>query len=120
MANELTLSASLAFLKGLSAASASQLAQQFSVAGVNFTQETQSISHTAVVALNLGGITTPGYIFIQNLDATNFVKIYDSTGGNACIKLKPLEFALFRCATTTPSAEADTAACIVQFLMIEN
>lgn len=120
MANELTLTGSLSFAKGkVAAVSMSKVGSQFTVSGTNYTRETVSVGTSAFVALDLGGITTPGYIFIQNLDATNYVEIAEATSGTGTIRLLPGEFALFRCDTATPSVKAHTGACVVEYLMVE-
>ena len=120
MANELSLTGNLSFAKGrVSAVSMQKVGVQFNVTGTNYARGTQTISTGSFQALNLGGVATPGYLYIQNNDATNFVTIAESTSGTGCIKIKPGEFALFRCDTTTPAAEADTASVVVEYMLVE-
>lgn len=120
MANELTLTGSLSFAKGrVAAVSMSKVGAQFNVTGANYARLTTSVGTSAFVALVKGGIGTIGYLYIQNLDATNYVEIAEATSGTGTVKLKPGEFALFRCATSTPSVKANTAACICEYLMVE-
>jgi hypothetical protein len=60
-------------------------------------------------------------MFVRNMDVTNFVKIRAGSGLTDLIKLKPGEFALFRLMTgITPYAIADTAACDIEFCIIED
>jgi len=75
---------------------------------------------TSEEALELGqDIGTPGYVFLKNLDDTNFVSIRRGTGESNMIKLLPGECALFRMAATAPFAIADTAACRLLIVMFE-
>lgn len=61
-------------------------------------------------------ITTPGFVVVHNLDATNFVELdVEATGANPVVKLKAGEWAMFRLATTTLYAQADTAACDIEY-----
>ena len=86
------------------------------VAGETFTHEIQSIG-TGNVALAIStAIGTPGYVFIKNLDSTNFVTV--GLTSSYTIKLKAGEIALFRAAGTL-FALADTAACLVEYWIIE-
>ena len=64
---------------------------------------------TSDESLELGDVTTPGFAVFQNLDDTNYVEI--GTGSfTAFLKLKPGEFAMCRLSTAAPTAQADTAA----------
>lgn len=120
MANEITTTGSLAFAKG-SIVSVSMLKSgaQFSVTGSHYHRGTQSIA-TSAVAIGLGGVTTPGWFFCQNNDATNYVELLDSTGGAVFAKLKPGEFMLGRFGCAAPAAKANVAACIVEYLIIQD
>lgn len=119
MADELTISALLRFTKGTKDVSFSDQSQQFDVTGTDYIQGTQTVG-TSEEALAKGDITTPGYVFIRNLDATNFVKVRGATGGVDCVKIKAGEFALFRFAGTAPFVIADTASCEIEYLLIED
>ncbi len=58
------------------------------------------------------GDVTPGYVYIQNLDATNFVEFGkdDASTMKECIKVLAGEIAFFRLADSeTLRAKADTA-----------
>jgi len=70
---------------------------------------------TAEEVVGVGEITSPGWAFIQNTDATNFVTYGpDSTGMIAVGKLLPGEFAFLRLEpAVTLKIKADTAACDV-------
>lgn len=121
MANELTLTGSIAFAKGsIGTVNLTKSGAQFTVSGTNYARQTVSVGTSAFVALDVGGITTAGYVFVQNNDQTNYVELAaDDTSAAACIRLLPNEFAIFRCDTSTLSAKAHTAACVIEYLLIE-
>lgn len=76
---------------------------------------------TSEESLVMGDISTSGMAYFRNLDDTNFVKIGpDSTGLVDFIKLKPGEFCLVRLATSTIKAIADTAACKLEYYILED
>ena len=94
-------------------------------AGTDFSWKTQEIG-TSAEAIDLGEIGTPGVMLVMNLDGTNYVEIgYDEAGTFApTIKLNGgaspnNDFAIFRHAQATPQARANTAACQIQYLVIE-
>jgi hypothetical protein len=120
MANELTLTGSLAFAKApVATVNMLKSGVQFTVAGTNYARQTVSVGTSSFVALDIGAITTAGYIFVQNNDTTNYVELAASTSASGCVKLLPGEFAIFRCATSTLSAKAHTAACVIEYILIE-
>lgn len=70
-------------------------------------------------------IAVPGYLCMRNLDDTNFVEWGPKDAGAMILMgvLKPGEVAVFRVASSTPPTlrmKADTAACRVQFVMLED
>ena len=117
MANEIAISVSISFSKG--GATVSRLeAIQVTVTGDAFSHEVQEVG-TAEEELAQGAdLGTPGYMFIKNLDATNYVEV-GSTTGVYDIKLKAGEIALYRHNSATVYAKANTAACLCEYLLIE-
>lgn len=90
------------------------------ITGDHAIHKTQEIG-TSAENLDKGEITTPGYGLFHNLDGTNFVEIgYDDTGFKPTVKIESGEWALFRLAQATPQAKADTAACDLEFILIED
>ena len=69
-----------------------------------------------------GDVSTPGYLFLKNIDGTNYVDVgVDNTGFVAMAKLKAGEQACFRVAgSTTIQLKANTATCKVQYLLLED
>jgi hypothetical protein len=119
MANEITISASLAFSKGGIGSSLSDSALQFDVSGTDYFQGTQGVG-TSEEALDIGHITTPGYCYMKNTDSTNFVSVIRATSEGNCIKLKAGEIALFRFEATAPFVKADTSDVQIDYLLIED
>lgn len=66
-----------------------------------------------------GDAAAPGYIILRNMDATNFIEIgVTSTVYN--IKLEPARpVAVFPIDGTTLFAKADTGACVLEKVIIE-
>lgn len=78
---------------------------------------------TSDTAIDLSDMTAPGYLWVRNLDDTNYVEIGPDSGGTMIplVKLKAGEVALFRLAgSVTLKAKANTAACEVQLHCVED
>ena len=77
---------------------------------------------TSHEALDMGGITTAGYAYFRNLDATNFVEIGIDVSAtfHATVKLKAGEACVFRLTTNAPYAQADSAACDLQYMILDD
>lgn len=77
---------------------------------------------TTAETIAFGDIATKGYIYLENLDSTNYVTFGpDSTGQVTLGRLNAGEFALFRCDNgATLKATADTATCKVRVIQYEN
>lgn len=121
MANELQVSVGMRFIKGSTNVQLNFLNQLFTVSGTDYVEGTQSIG-TSEEALNLGDCAAGGYLIIKNTDPTNFVTLRAGTGVVDTIKLKPGRVACFPLDPTDASAPyliADTAACVVQYLVVE-
>ena len=118
MANELTIAASLKFVKGTVNRSFSKAGVQLNVAGKNYTHKTQTIG-TVEEAIALGDVVTPGYILVFNSSTLNFVSIRSGTGAANLVKVPPGGVALFSCEAAAPFAIANTAAVDIEYLLIE-
>jgi hypothetical protein len=122
MANELTVSAGLRFAKGSGEQAydaAVSKSVQVDVSGTEVSDSIQSIgtSTEALVATDVG---TQGYIFLQNLDATNYCEFtVESDGTSTLIKLLAGEIAVFR-ASAAVYGKANTAATRIRVVVIEN
>ena len=124
MANELTVSASLSFVKGNTNVSMSKNGLQVTVSGSQYIRNVQSINHAAEEAIQMGELAslTPGYSFWRNNDSTNFVELRPATSVADFAKMKAGEIALFRFADgmTAPYGQADTAAVEVEYIIVED
>lgn len=122
MANEITFTASLSFNKAgvtETAVSRSVAALLFNVTGSAYAQGTLSVA-TSATAIPLGGVTAPHWAYFLNQDATNFLKIRNGAAGADLLKLKPGECAFCPLYdSATPYAIADTAACLLEYLLIQ-
>lgn len=124
MADELSLSFSLQFSKGgryVDTANLSTLGQEIDVSGTDYIHKTQTIGTTAE-ALDIGDITTCGWIVVRNLDATNYIEISRATftTGQGTVKVKAGEKAVFRLGSNTPYALANSSSVEIQYLLIED
>lgn len=118
MSDELKLNVSLIFSKG--GAQVSKLKNfSFDVTGESFVHGVQEIGTTEEELTQIAELGTPGYVYAVNLDDTNYVEI-GSTTGVYDIKLKPGEIAVWRHNSGTVYAKANTAACLVEYIIIED
>lgn len=121
MANEITFTGSLSATKAAAFSSAvgrSFTNLLFNMSGTAYIEGTLSVLTSATV-IPLGGMTTPGWCVLYNLDATNFIRIMNGSGGAKVVKIKPGEPAIFPWDdTATPYAQADTATCLMEYLIL--
>lgn len=118
MANELTLSASLKFEKSGRKVDFSKPGVQLDVAGTDFVFQTQTVGNSEE-ALDIGDVTSPGYILIYNNDASNFIEVRAGSSEADVVKVRAGGVALFELATATPYVIADTANVEILFALIE-
>lgn len=127
MASEITMSG------GLSYEDADNVTQDFQIANVVKSVSTlgavripQTAPITSAAALNMGGITAPGYVLIQNKDPTNYVDVLTGTGGVLFARLDPDTlangtggFCLLKLSSgaQAPFVLANTAPCVVDALI---
>ena len=123
MANEITISASLAVAKGNLASEALAVsAIKATLTGKQVVKATQTVPTTAGgTAIGLAGLGSVGWVFIKNMDATNYVDIMTAVSGTAFARLLPGEICLLRLtpAITAPAALAHTAAVDIEYEFVE-
>lgn len=120
MANEATMLGSLAFSKGsVQGKSLNPGSKQINVSGSNYVEGSMSVP-TSSTALPLGSIATPGCFIIVNLDGTNYIEVLSATGGSVLLKIKPGEFAVGRFGVAAPAVKANTSACLIDYLIVED
>lgn len=118
MADELTITASLKFVKGDVSLSRSKSGIRIDVTGDKHIDMVQEIG-TSEEALSLGEAGAGGYMLLENLDTTNYIEIRANTGVADLVKLKAGEVAMFRTAAdAVPYAIANTAACDLRIIII--
>jgi hypothetical protein len=125
MANEITVVASLSLLD--SGISVTEIALailppgNFTIATPRAVQNIQSVPTTAGgTAMPMGSVTTPGWALFKNLDVTNYVELLSAVSGTTFARLKAGEVALLRLppGMTAPAALANTAAVLLQYLIL--
>ncbi len=120
MANEGTLSFSLNIKKIPPMIAAEIVAitdYLFDISSGILSRGTTLISHTALTAIPLGSVSTPGYAVFINMDPTHFITVYNGNGGTSVSKLAKLNgkspagdiFLGKLDPACVPYAEADTA-----------
>ena len=123
MANELIITASMSFTKGVYTASVPSGTYAITVTGTKYLKNVQNIGIT-IEALEVGDIVTPGFIYAINRDLTNYVELFDSNNDTlpavAFAKLKAGEFCIVRLSTVAPYAKANTGAVNLEYLIIED
>jgi hypothetical protein len=123
MADEVTIHLQLTYEKAGSKVTLPQDSGrlfQADVAGTLFAHKSQNIG-TSEEALDIDGLTAGGLFVAINRDATNYVELRPGTGVTDMIRLLPGEACLFRLSpdATAPYAIANTAACDLEFLLLE-
>ena len=121
IANEITVSVSLSILKSGSGLDIKRSASgQFDLTGTEYIHNIASIG-TSEEALAMGDVAAPGWCYMKNLDPTNYIEIRAATGVADSLRLNAGEFCVFRFAAdaTAPYAAANTAACRLEYLIVE-
>jgi hypothetical protein len=119
MANEISASASLSVVNG-NLSERLSITKNFDQAAVGGPAPGTVSVGTSEETISTSEISTLGWCFIQNLDATNYVRIGFATTVYG-IRLEAGEFAMFRLNPgATIYAIANTAACKVLFKVFED
>lgn len=118
MANEIQLALSLNVSKN-GASAKGDINLVIDMAGDQFINNIQIVG-TSNEALAAGDVSTIGWAYVKNLDATNYIEVFLDSGSTQLIsKLLPGEATLFKPGTTSIYARANTAACNAQVLLVE-
>lgn len=118
MADELTVSGNVTFIKGSTSVSFGKTGLTFDVTGTKHAHVLHTVG-TSEEALLKGDVGTPGLLAIYNRDATNYATFRPASGGVDTVKILPGELAIFRCATSAPYLLANTGAVDLEYLLIE-
>ena len=118
MANEISTQISLNIKTALGARLDRSEVKKIDMTGESVLQTTQLVG-TGNESLDMANaeLGTPGYVFIKNLDATNFCRI--GLTGSYTIKLKAGEFCLFRAAADLFAA-FNTAPGYLEIIVVED
>ena len=111
MANEVGVTITLTATKGKASIRTGGISQNFDMAGEDMMLETQNVSSSAWGALSFGGITgVPSCVFIQNIDAANYIELAeDNAGAHKIAKITFGKFNLITPSSATIYAKANTA-----------
>lgn len=125
MADEITVSATLKCINGDFTFNRKISGQQFDQTAQGANGGVQEIGFAAHEAVALGDLTTEGYAIFRNLDDTNFLELGIDVAAafEPVARLEPGEIALYRIsqdAGATPYAQANTAACNLEYMILED
>lgn len=121
MANEITVSASLRVAKGASREGLSFGPGTFTFTGSKLVRGVQSIG-TSEEPLQLAEVAAGGWLFLRNTDATNFVSMRGASGQTPLVKVPagaPAGPFVLHPSATAPTLQANVAACLVEYLVLE-
>jgi hypothetical protein len=120
VAAEITIRASLAYHKGTDMDGIDPGEILVTMTGTK-TQRGVQLIGTTEEALLLGEPGAGGWLYLRNLDATNYVQVRGASGAQALPRMRAGEPALFRLdAGSTPYLIANTAACNVLYLLLSD
>jgi hypothetical protein len=109
MADELTASAYLSLNKSGVTLPLSIPSATFDVSGTALIAGRPSIGFAAAEALAMGEVSAPGWAYMRNVSATNFVEL------TLTIHLEPGEWFVGPISTAAPEAQADTGAVVLDY-----
>jgi hypothetical protein len=120
MANETSVSVSISVTKSGASVSASA-SKTLNMSGNEMVMATQTIGFAAAELLNLADVSTLGFLYVKNLDETNFVQLGLDTLVSTKIFAKLLagEFCLIPMPTAAIYGLADTADVLIQIVGVE-
>lgn len=119
MANELTISANLAYLDTNNVQEELAIESLRQSVTTKIIGRSQQVIATSETAITLAGVSSVGWLMLINLDATNFVNIKTAASGTIFAKLPPGGFCVLYLGSgvTAPVAIADTASCVIDKLI---
>ena len=114
MASELSITGRFYYSKGGAIIDRQTGTTQFDISGTEIKTGVVSIA-TSDTTVTIP--SAPGYCYVKNLDATNFIQVGpDAT--NWFLKLKAGQWSIFPINGTALHAKADTSACNLEFISI--
>lgn len=119
MANEITINLSMQVAKGNFSTSFAPGALQFDQTAIGAHMPIVDVG-TTEETLSLGDVSTEGWIVMRNLDSSNYIQLGFSTGVYG-IRMEAGEVACFRMNPgLTIYAKANTSACKLQVIALED
>lgn len=117
MSNEISAILSVNYEKG---GAKTQISEniQITQTGDSFTEGVQEIGTSEEEIAQGADVGTPGFLFVKNLDDTNYVEV-GSTTGVYDHKLLPGQWAWYHHNSATIYAKANTGACNVFYCIFE-
>ncbi len=120
MAAEITIRASLSYRKGTDMDGIDLGEISVTMTGTKVQRGVQLVG-TVEEALLLGEPGAGGWLFLQNIDPTNYVQVRPAAGQTPLPRMRAGEPALFRLdAGSVPTLQANTAACSVRYLLLSD
>ena len=124
-ADEITVEAKLSYTNSTVGITKQEVSvsKLVSITGSAYSGNVFSVPTTAGgTAIPISNLANVRWLYVRNLDTTNFVEIMTATSGTKFAKLKAGEVLLIPLSAniTAPAAIADTAAVKVQYLALEN
>jgi len=112
MANELVLTATIGYEKNGAKTNRSTGTSYVTIAGTAVAQGIRSAS-TSWTSQSI--VAAPGYVFVKNLDATNYLEL-GPDGSASAVKLLAGQWAIWPVAGTALYTRANTAAVDFEFI----
>lgn len=122
MANEITFTASLSVSKIPPMASPDSMNianAPYNLSSGLYVKQVVLVPITTAVLIPLGQVTTPGWAVFYNSDSTNFIRISLAIASQYFLKILPgrMNFCTLD-PGVTPYMIADTAACLMQYMIL--
>lgn len=119
MANEITLSGNLSYSDANGAKQELGVESLLQSVTTKITYRGQQSIATSETTLELGKVSSVGYVIIINRDDTNYVEVKTGASGTIFAKLPPGGFCILYLGSgvTAPVAIANTAACVIDALV---
>jgi len=118
MSDELKVSASIDCTLSSGASIKKRKHATLDVTGDTLEYGTLSVGTSEEELTQLADLGTLGYLFLYNTDSSNYVEAGHSTG-SYCVKVRAGGIALYEHNGATIYLKANTAACVVEFVLIE-
>ena len=120
MASEISVALAMVARKGGTVAGLDLGKISITWTGNNALHNRQTVG-TAEEALVLGDCGAGGLLIAVNRDGTNYIRIRGASGQTPLVRCRPGEPAFFRVdAGAVPTVQADTAACELEYVLLED